>query len=324
MYCKRVMILQQSDKRFACRGRELCGMVKLVNNSASDTVVTVFVANADNGGFGEWWLLLSFAESVFVKRLPDLNNRVFSLPVQQLDDVGCLLVKKEKRCYEVARASLGNASLCDKLLRNMDKLVDYVDVNAPRQNESQVSPAVDSMAATDNAAASVAAANSARAAVGGEATDEEYKPYVSKAADNYANLDLAGLRTNADGRYKSVEDYSEAFERFYAVGGGADYYKQVSKEIGRLFVEFPPYYPLIKKYPESFFVRIDFPSSERYFVFGVLQREGKVRYICYGLPAEKEGFYDKDFVYVDSSPTSFWMLFQDGDTGAITTLPTPV
>ena len=57
MYCKRVMILQQSDKRFACRGRELCGMVKLVNNSASDTLVTVFVANADNGGFGEWWLL---------------------------------------------------------------------------------------------------------------------------------------------------------------------------------------------------------------------------------------------------------------------------
>lgn len=219
MYCKRVMILQQSDKRFACRGRELCGMVKLVNNSASDTLVTVFVANADNGGFGEWWLLLSFAESVFVKRLPDLNNRVFSLPVQQLDDVGCLLVKKEKRCYEVARASLGNASLCDKLVRNMDKLVDYVDVNAPRQNESQVTTAVDSMAATDNAAVSVAAANSARAAVGGEAADEEYKPYVSKAADNYVNLDLAGLRTNADGRYKSVEDYSEAFERFYAVGG---------------------------------------------------------------------------------------------------------
>ena len=122
MYCKRVMILQQTDKRFAERNRELCGMVKLVNNSATETTVTVFVTNADNGGFGQWWLLLNFGDAVYAKLLPDLNNRVFALPVKDLDNIGCLLVKREGKCYEAARGVLGEATLCDKLARHMDKL----------------------------------------------------------------------------------------------------------------------------------------------------------------------------------------------------------
>ena len=77
---------------------------------------------------------------------------------------------------------------------------------------------------------------------------------------------------------------------------------------------------MIRKYKGSFFVRIDFPSSDKYFVLGVLQANGQIRYICYGLPAERDGFEDKDFVFVDNSPVSFWMLFQDADTGQISAL----
>ena len=128
----------------------------------------------------------------------------------------------------------------------------------------------------------------------------------------------------ADGRYRSVSEYSDAFERFYATGAHCDYYESVRTEIGRVFVQFPPYYPLMRRYRESFFVRIDFPKSDRYFVLGVLQKQGRIRYICYGLPAEREGFSDKDFVYVDSAPTAFWMLFQDADTGQISAIDQPV
>ncbi len=326
MYCKRVMILQQTDKRFAERNRELCGMVKLVNNSATETVVTVFVTNADNGGFGQWWLLLNFGDAVYAKLLSDLNNRVFSLPVKNLDNVGCLLVKREGKCYEAARGNFGDVSLCDKLARNMDKLIaaamskttqtDYSAQNVstlPGQAERQVTSA-DAQNGVQNVDASVA---------DGEDTTR-YEEFVASTADYYTDMDLATLRKTADGRYKSVEDYSDAFDRFYATGADCDYYETVKREIGKLFVEFPPYFPLIKKYEESFFVRIDFPSSDKYFVLGVLQREGKVRYICYGLPAEKDGFFDKDFVYVDSTPVAFWMLFQDADNGKITTFKQPV
>lgn len=301
MYCKRVLILQQSDKRFAERNKELCGMVKFVNNSPDKTTVTAFVTNADTAAFGEWWLLLSFCRNLFVKRLNTLNNQVFSVPKQSLDNIGCLLVKKEQRCFETARSFVGDACLCDDLYRRM---------------ESLVAQATDSMATE--------ASTVAQSKTTGTSTETDYEKFVASTSDYYVDCDYKNLRAVADGRYKSVEDYSDAFERFYATGSRTEYYQKVKKEIGKLFVDFPPYFPLVNKYAESFFVRIDFPSSDKYFVFGVLQKDGKVRYICYGLPAERDGFFDKDFTYVENTPVSFWMLFQDADTGQITAPGKPV
>lgn len=284
MYCKRILILQQTDKRFAERGKELCGMVKLVNNVSDETAATVFVTNADVRSFGEWWLLLSFGRERIAKQLTTLTNATFSLPRKNLDNVGCLLVKRESKCYEAARAHLGDASLCDILARHKENLV--------------LTPVIDELQRQQTA----------------------YEQFVASTDNYYGAVELDRLKTRADERYKSVADYSAAFERYYATNSHSDYYETVRNEIGKVFVQFPPYYPLIQKYGESFFVRIDFPSSDKFFVLGVLQDKGVIRYICYGLPAIMDGFSDKDFVYVDNSPISFWMLFQDAQTGQISAL----
>lgn len=279
MFCKRILILQQSDSRFAERNKEICGMVKLVNST--NTVVTVFVTNADVSTFGEWWILLSFDGEVEAHALSTLNNEVFSLPTKSLENVSCLLVKKEDSCHEVAQAVLGNKNFCAQLRRNMENFV-----------------------ASDDAT--------------------PYEKFVASTQNFYDGVDVQRLRADADSRYKSVSDYSAAFERYYASGSNTDYYRSVKTEIGKVFVQFPPYYPLIKRYEHSFFVRIDFPSSEKYFVLGVLQQNGIVRYICYGLPATDNTVADKDFVLVENNPTAFWMLFQDANTGQITVLPETV
>ena len=279
MYCKRILILQQTNSRFAERNKELCGLVKLISCGDQSTNVTVFVTNADVKMLGEWWLLLGFGRSYFARKLDTLNNGNFVLPAQSLDKVSCILVKREDKCYEAARAYLGE-NLCDVLARQMESLV--------------------SATTFEDASA--------------------YEQFVASTENFYEGMDVQKLKVQADERYKSVTDYSNAFERFYASGGNADYYESVKTEIGRVFVQFPPYFPLIRKYQESFFVRIDFPSSDKYFVLGVLQQKGQIRYICYGLPAEKEAISDKDFVYVDNSPVSFWMLFQDATTGQISSL----
>ncbi|MCH5159510.1 MAG: hypothetical protein J1F66_01500 [Clostridiales bacterium] len=282
MYSKRVLILQQSSKRFAERGKELCGLIKLINNSKDTTDVTVFVTNADLVNFGEWWVALSFNRVCFARQLSTLNNCTFALPQQDLDIVSALLIKREDKCYEAARAYLGD-NACDSLNRQMEFLL-------------RDAGSVESDKATP------------------------YEKFVASTADYYDGLDVNKLKINADSRYKSVSEYSDAFERYYATGGGAEYYESVKAEIGKVFTQFPPYYPLIRKYKGSFFVRIDFPSSDKYFVLGVLEKKGQIKYICYGLPAEKEGFSDKDFVYVEDSPVSFWMLFQDATTGQISAL----
>ena len=282
MYCKRVLILQQTNKRFAERNKELCGLVKLVNNSKDTTDVTVFVTNADLASFGEWWIALSFNRSCFARQLSTLNNCTFALPQQNFDNVSALLIKREDKCYEVARAHLGDDA-CDALSRQMEYLLrdsGSVELEPETPNEK----------------------------------------FVASTADYYDGLDVGKLKLSADARYKSVNEYSNAFERYYASGSGTPYYDTVKTEIGKVFTQFPPYYPLIRKYPGSFFVRIDFPSSEKYFVLGVLEKKGQIRYICYGLPAEKEGFFDKDFTYVENAPVSFWMLCQDATTGQIAAL----
>ena len=284
MYCKRVLILQQTSKRFAERNKELCGLIKLVNNSKDSTDVTVFVTNADVASFGEWWLAISFNRSCFARQLSTLNNCTFALPQQNFDNVSALLIKREDKCYEVARAYLGSND-CDALNRQMEYLL-------RDSGSSEIEP------------------------------ETPYEKFVASTSDYYDGLDVGKLKLSADARYRSVNEYSNAFERYYASGGGgsASYYDTVKTEIGKVFTQFPPYYPLIRKYTGSFFVRIDFPSSEKYFVLGVLEKDGKIAYICYGLPAEKEGFSDKDFVYVENAPVSFWMLFQDANTGQISAM----
>ena len=275
MYCKRILILQQTDGRFAERHKELCGMVKMVNTDQTD--VTVFVTNADVT-FGEWWVLLSFGGNVYSHALTTLNNDVFSLPMQNLDNVSCILVKKQDQCFVVAEGQFGSKNFCASLRRNVQQYL---------TDESNTTP---------------------------------YEQFVASTQNFYDGVDVQRLKSEADSRYRSVEEYSSAFERYYAAGGNENYYQSVKNEIGKVFLQFPPYYPLIRKYGQSFFVRIDFPSSERYFVLGLLQKDGVIRYICYGLPADKEGFNDKDFIYVASEPVGFWMLFQDAITGQITTV----
>lgn len=284
MYCKRILILQQSDRRFAERGKELCGMVKLINGSEAATSVTVFVTNADLKAYGEWWLLLGFGRERVAKQLSTLNNATFSLPRKNLDNLGCVLIKKEEKCYEAARSYIGDSSICDVLVRQKENLI----LNVGAFEEEQQSTA--------------------------------YEQFVASTTDFYEDANIGKLKTHADSRYQSVADYSAAFERYYAAGSSNAYYQSVKYEIGKVFTQFPPYYPLIKKYSDSFFVRIDFPSSNKFFVLGVLEDDGVIRYICYGLPAEDEEFSDKDFVYVDNSPVSFWMLFQDAQTGQISAL----
>lgn len=277
MYCKRVLILQQTNSRFAQFGKQLCGMVKLVNSS-NQTAVTVFVTNADVKSQGEWWLLLNFGGKCISRKLQTLDGENFTLQQYPLEQVACLLVKREQSSWEVARAYLGNGNLCDALVACIKNLDD-----APMTTYEQF-----------------------------VATTNNFYPEVS--------VDVSNLLQSADKRYKVVEQYSDAFERFYASGGKSNYYQTVKGEIAKVFVQFPPYYPLINKYKGSFFVRVDFPSSERYFVMGVLQKQNQIKYICYGLPAEKQGIADKDFVYVPNQPTSFYMLFQDADSGQITTM----
>lgn len=154
----------------------------------------------------------------------------------------------------------------------------------------------------------------------GNIPPSNYEQFVASTVNYYEDVPVTQFVNNADIKYQLVDNYSNAFERYYASGGTDNYYDTVKAELTKLFVQFPPYYPLINKYKDSYFVRIDFVRSDKYFVMGVLQKEGQVKYICYGLPANGNNHPDKDFCYIKGEKSDYYMLFQDAVTGQITTL----
>lgn len=138
--------------------------------------------------------------------------------------------------------------------------------------------------------------------------------------DNYYDQGIQAMHSSVDDKYKLVEQYSTAFERYYASGQTDSYYSSVKGDILKLFVKFPPHYQLMKLYPDSFFVRIDFRDSDQYFAMGVMQEQGVVRYICYALPAESSIYQDKDFSYIEIGGAGYYILYQDASNGQITTI----
>ncbi len=150
----------------------------------------------------------------------------------------------------------------------------------------------------------------------------EGTPYEQMLAvtDNYYTGDIQAVHNSVADKYKLIDSYSTAFERYYASGQTDSYYENVKGDILRLFVQFPPHYPLMKLYPDSFFVRIDFRDTDQYFAMGIIQSKGVVRYICYALPADSCKYQDKDFSYVQSGGGGYYILYQDAINGQITTI----
>jgi len=150
-----------------------------------------------------------------------------------------------------------------------------------------------------------------------------YEQFVATTNNFYSQdgqVDVAKLKEKSRQKYLALQDYSSAFEKYYATGRGDNYLQSVQSQLHQLFESFPPYYPLINKYEQSYFVRIDFPKGEGFFVVGLLCKDKQPRYICYALPGDSQSLCDKDFTFVEKDGKGFWMLCQDAQNGQITTL----
>jgi hypothetical protein len=302
MYTKKVLIFNQVYGGFAEANSVLCGMVKVTNSGKGDTEVAVFVTNADVRQFGEWWLVLYVGDNIYSANLTTLNNFTFTVPEYDLSKLAALLYKRTLSGVKLAAESSLNMPITLYMRENSPKIITGEQTVSNQYQNTRSVPAK---------------------AFEMDVDATEYEKFVASTKNFYedATPSIDQLKSGLNERIKTVEDYSTAFERFYATGGGENYYSSVKNEITRLFTQFPPYYPLIHKYRDSFFVRVDFPKSNKFFVVGVVEKDGKIKYICYGVPGERGNFEDKDFTYVETPDTEgFWMLFQDADTGQLTAM----
>ncbi|MBQ9734563.1 MAG: hypothetical protein IJV95_01770 [Clostridia bacterium] len=101
------------------------------------------------------------------------------------------------------------------------------------------------------------------------------------------------------------------------------YYLTVKRELDELFVNFPHETTLEKNFYGSKFVKVNY-SENKFYVVGIIPQDDK-KYLCYGVPANFSPTPPKELKgYCSFIPLSifdmkgkgYWMMFQDGVTGA--------
>lgn len=99
----------------------------------------------------------------------------------------------------------------------------------------------------------------------------------------------------------------------------SSFYYAVKPQIDELFICYPREETIEQLVEDSKWVRINYEKDD-YYVVGLLEEEGEVRYICYGVPAEKDIVPPKDiedlceYLPLDEK-RGYWVMFQDAENG---------
>ena len=284
MYDKKVVVLSQLNGTFAKANKKVCAMVKLIFDGQKANG-NLFVCNAQSPFMGSWLLVMKIDDTFFKVELENLEQS-FLLPCGQGSKISCLLAFVAEANYPVASGSCGRFD--NQLVTLLDEIVE-ANADGNLVTFCQDSPT-------------------------------QYAQFVASAGNFYQAepkvFDVEQFKKQAEKRMDAVKDYSTAFEKYYSAKTGDNYYQSVKEELTQLFVTFPPFTPLMERFSDSFFVKVDC-NADKYFALGVLTKDGDPKYICYAVPGEKN-FSDKDFVYLQEGGQGFWLLYQDADTGQIT------
>lgn len=129
--------------------------------------------------------------------------------------------------------------------------------------------------------------------------------------------------TNKDPKETNGNKNGADFGKSQKFSESDPYFKSVRKELEDIFTKFKKEEILENRIPDSKWVKIYF-SEDKYYVVGLVKEDGKVKYICYGVPSNyKETPPPSLAGYCSFVPLSiiklkgegYWMMFQDAITG---------
>ena len=103
-----------------------------------------------------------------------------------------------------------------------------------------------------------------------------------------------------------------------------NFYDKLSGQIQKMFDNNEPFDILNEIFPNSKFCKVNFDDGSGYYAFGIIYDEERAKYLCYGMPAQKDDAPPKEFAElyqwlpVDTSSEDgdgFYMMYQDAETG---------
>ena len=103
-----------------------------------------------------------------------------------------------------------------------------------------------------------------------------------------------------------------------------EFYNMIKEQLDELFNRYPPEENLNRLVDNSYWVKINAVTDNKYYVVGIIKNEQDIKYICYGVP----GNYNieppaemRDYSQwlptdiKDPYTKGYWVMYQDADTG---------
>ena len=103
-----------------------------------------------------------------------------------------------------------------------------------------------------------------------------------------------------------------------------NFYDEIKGQLSLLFERYPEETFLNEIIPNSKWVKVDYEDNGQYFVIGLLYEEGKVAYVCYGMPGEYTTAPPRELSGISQwlpldpekpNELGYWIMYQDAETG---------
>ncbi len=261
------------------------GLVYLLCNGSTTRVK--LAANTMKAPKGDLWAALLLDKRLFVKELTSKNVE-FELDCPTLNRAECLIAVKSTRLEALAYASDGasDSGALFAMLKNA------LEQKSAVETEKQV----------------IAEAEDAEAEA-----EEPYESFVERAGNYFEG---ESFEVDEISRNKSIEEYSEAFRRYYEQENGGSYYLSVKEQLQNLFDNFPAAPELIDRFENSYWIKIS--RKNKHFALGLLTDDGAPSFICYALPAPDGKSADEDFELTTlENGEKYYVLYQDTTDGKV-------
>ena len=149
-------------------------------------------------------------------------------------------------------------------------------------------------------------------------------------SDTYFTDSNSALRTPHSalngGSALRTPNFSEAKPPSAGLG---KFYAAIKSQLDELFENYPKEEYLCQKLLGTDWVKVDYDNDGRYYTVGTIAEDGRVKYICYGVPGkyaknpptELKGFCQwMPFDTEQPEGEGYWMMYQDAESGKSVTL----
>lgn len=331
-------------------------LCSVANPSQKPVGIAVFVSDGQktsvrvsaNGSYPHFWFVAETDGVAVSRQFSKPYNFEFKMPPTLLEKVTCLLMDKNlvPLCFGSSRGHVLTAEFVEKARRlcegsstpkPSEKMAEaegglkreFFNLKPDLKEAEQLTAQSKAVTAEEIAAVALAelSPTTATSSVASQSLpllldfDGDYDKFVVATGNYYGNdFEPTEDLKNPKEAKVSLRQYAKALEDYYDKSKAGGYLKNVAKELEKVFEDYQPYLPLMRKIQDSFFVKIT-DGKGNFFALGLLQEEGKPSHICYALPRTSMAKEENPFLTVcvkeEDKNIDFCLIMQSAEDGKV-------